>query len=303
MMTPTMRRALALIARGRPRVTLRNFLAGLSVWVVTAMFAVSAWALPNQVKVTDVTLSAPKEGTARIVVRTSVKPTYTARVTDGGKRILLDISDAVTAGAPPAIVEGNNVVAGVMTQTFPEAKATRVLIQLSKNAQYSVIAREDGLTIDLSAAEKTGPMAAPLVVSQPAPAAVPVDSDDVLVKDVRYSHQSDRERVIIETDREATHVAEATKKGVRIEIKGARLPKSLAVASRAPTAARRARPRPQGRRHPQRAAPRSRDVGGQRRHRRQRVGQRDDPYAQRAVGSGARVVLQAKGLGMVRRAT
>jgi type IV pilus assembly protein PilQ len=227
MMTPTMRRALALIARGRPRVTLRNFLAGLSVWVVTAMFAVSAWALPNQVKVTDVTLSAPKEGTARIVVRTSVKPTYTARVTDGGKRILLDISDAVTAGAPPAIVEGNNVVAGVMTQTFPEAKATRVLIQLSKNAQYSVIAREDGLTIDLSAAEKTGPMAAPLVVSQPAPAAVPVDSDDVLVKDVRYSHQSDRERVIIETDREATHVAEATKKGVRIEIKGARLPKSL----------------------------------------------------------------------------
>ncbi|NUP06640.1 MAG: type IV pilus secretin PilQ [Polyangiaceae bacterium] len=194
---------------------------------MTAFFAVTAVALPNQVKVTDVTLSAPKDASARLVVRTSAKPTYTARVTDGGQRILLDISDAVTAGAPPAIVEGNKVVSGVMTQTFPEAKATRILIQLVKQAQYSITTSDDGLTVDLTLADKTGPAPDRAVVTPSAPTQAVVADDAAVVKDVRFSHQSDRDQVVIETDREVKHVSDGTKKTVRIALSGARLPKSL----------------------------------------------------------------------------
>lgn len=226
-MSPTQRRTFASEARGRPRVNYRIFLAGLSVWVMTAFFAVTAVALPNQVKVTDVTLSAPKEGTARIIVRTSSRPTYTARVADGGQRILLDISDAILSGAPPAIVEGNKVVAGVMTQSFVDPKATRVLIQLVKGAQYSVKASNEGLTVELALADKTGPMADRAVAPPAEPSQVVIPSDAVVVKDIRFAHQNDRDRIIIETDRDVKHVADGTKKSLRIELSGARLPKSL----------------------------------------------------------------------------
>ncbi len=228
MMTPTMRRADATRAFGRRRAKLRIFLAGLSVWALTALFAVSAVALPNQVKVSRVTLSAPKEGTARIVVRTSARPTYTARVTDGGRRILLDISDAVVDGAPPAIVEGNAVVAGVMTQAFDDPKTTRLLIQLAKNAQYAIHSADDGLTIDLTAAEKTGAVSErPATDAKAAAPSAPADSDAVDIKDVRFAHQGDRDQIVIELDRETKHVETATKKSVRIELSNAKLPKSL----------------------------------------------------------------------------
>jgi len=195
--------------------------------MLTAFFAVTAVALPNQVKVTDVTLSAPKEGTARIVVRTSAKPTYSARVTDGGQRILLDISEAVVAGAPAAIVEGNAVVAGVMTQTFDDPKATRLLIRLAKSAEYRITSTDEGITVELTAAAKTAAVSERPAAPKVAAPAAPVDTDAVVVKDVRFSHQGDRDRVIIESDRELKQTATATKKSVRIEISGARLPKSL----------------------------------------------------------------------------
>jgi len=225
MKSPTMRIDRVWTAR-KPRARLRIFLAGFGVWVLTAFFAVSAVALPTTVKVTDVTLSAPKEGAARVVVRTSARPTYTARVTEGGKRILLDVNDAVIAGAPAAIVEGNKIVAGVMTQTFADPKATRVLIQLTGSAQYSVKSGDDGLTIDLVAADKTGPMPERPVLPV-APEAQPGSSDAIVVKDVRYSHQGDRDKVVIETDREVKHSAHATRTSLFIELSGTRIPKSL----------------------------------------------------------------------------
>ncbi len=193
---------------------------------MTAFLAVSASAQPSVVKVTDVTLSAPKQGAARVVVRTSARPTYTARIADGGKRILLDLSGATVSGAPSAIVEGNDVVAGVMTQSFKDSGATRILVQLAKNAAYSVSATDNEIVLELVQADKTGPMAAVRKETKKATEERPA-SDAATIKDVRYSHVSDHDKVIIEGAAGAKFTERRTKTSIRIEITGASLPKSL----------------------------------------------------------------------------
>ncbi|MFO0550280.1 MAG: type IV pilus secretin PilQ [Polyangiaceae bacterium] len=200
---------------------------GLTLWALTAAFAVSAHAEPaTLLKVTDVTLSAPSEGAARVVVRANARPTYSARITDQGTRILLDISDAVVGDAPAAIVEGNRVVSGVMTQSFKDPTTTRVLIQLAHQAQYSVRSTDDGLIIDLVEAEKTAAAPAGQVSQAPTPAAVE-DTDAVEVKDVRFSHSGDRDRIVIDLDRDAKYVERSAKGTLKVELPSARLPKSL----------------------------------------------------------------------------
>jgi type IV pilus assembly protein PilQ len=225
MKSPTRPRALAARA-GESRARLKFFFGGLSVWLLTALLSVTAYAEPRSIKVTAVTLSAPTEGSARIVVTTSGRPTFSARVADGGKRILIDVTDAVVSGAPAAIVEGNRVVSGVMSQTFKNPTVTRVLVQLAKPAQYAVRVTDEGLTVELVEAEKTGPLVEAKLPVKPA-AAVPATSDNPLVKDVRYSHAGDRDRIVIDLDRDAKHTATAGRTTVTVEIAGARLPKSL----------------------------------------------------------------------------
>src|ERR1700712_1520582 len=95
------------IKLGRP---LSAAAAGLSAMILAATFAGSADALPTALKVTNVTLEAPKRGAAEIHVKTGQKPSFTARIADGGNRILVDLSGASLDGAPPAIIEGNDVV-------------------------------------------------------------------------------------------------------------------------------------------------------------------------------------------------
>ncbi len=207
------------------RARLKFFLSGFIVWILTAMFSVSAWGQSRSLKVTDVALSQPSEGAARIVVTTSSRPTFSARVADGGTRLLVDISEATVAGAPAAIVEGNRVVAGVMTQTFKNPSLTRVLVQLKKQARYAIVINDSGLTIDLVEGEKTGPLEkAPL---PKAAAVLTAKADGASVKDVRYAHQADGDRVVIDLDRDSKHTATATKTNVIVEIAGAHLPKAL----------------------------------------------------------------------------
>jgi type IV pilus assembly protein PilQ len=196
------------------------------VWILTVFVAVSASAQPGAVRVTDVALSSAKAGSAQVVVRTSARPTYTARIADGGKRIIIDLSGASVAGAPAAIVEGNDVVAGVMTQAYKESSTTRILVQLAKNASYSISATDTGLVLDLAQAEKTAPAAAvrkePTKAVETRPA-----KDSASIRDVRYGFASDRDRIVIDGAADAKFTESRTKSGLRIEIQGARLPKSL----------------------------------------------------------------------------
>ncbi len=194
------------------------------MWVLSTFLSLPAFAQQATLKVTDIALSAPKAGAARIVIKTSGTSTYTARVAEGGKRIILDLPESVVSGAPSAIVEGNAVVSGVMTQSFSDPAVTRVLIQLAHNASYSIRREEDGLVVELLSADKTGPLA-----NEVKPSAEPAKAESkgaASIRDVRYSFASERDRVVIEIDKDAKFVESSSKGKLRIQV-DARLPKSL----------------------------------------------------------------------------
>lgn len=194
------------------------------MWVLSTFLSLPAFAQQATLKVTDIALSAPKVGAARIVIKTSGTSTYTARVAEGGKRIILDLPESVVSGAPSAIVEGNAVVSGVMTQSFADPAVTRVLIQLAHNASYSIRRDDDGLVVELVSADKTGPLANE--VKAPAEVAKEESKGAASIRDVRYSFASDRDRVVIEIDKDAKF-SESSNKGKLCILLDARMPKSL----------------------------------------------------------------------------
>ncbi|WP_437996515.1 type IV pilus secretin PilQ [Sorangium sp. So ce185] len=179
------------------------------------------------IRVSDVRLTAPSEDRAEIVVATSGAPRFSARVADGGKRILVDLEGAEAAGAPGAITDGNAIVAGVMTQGFGAAaqRTTRVLVQLARPAAYRIRAEQGALVIELAAADATAPMAARAPASREAAAPA---REPATITDVRFEHQATVDRVIIELSSIPSYRESTGRAGRRvIELSGARLPDAL----------------------------------------------------------------------------
>ncbi|WP_437935196.1 type IV pilus secretin PilQ [Sorangium sp. So ce341] len=179
------------------------------------------------IRVSDVRLTAPSEDRAEIVVATSGAPRFSARVADGGKRILVDLEGADAAGAPGAITDGNAIVAGVMTQGFGAAaqRTTRVLVQLARPAAYRIRAEQGALVIELAAADATAPMTARAPASREAAAPA---REPATITDVRFEHQATVDRVIIELSSIPSYRESTGKAGRRvIELSGARLPDAL----------------------------------------------------------------------------
>ncbi|WP_437644719.1 type IV pilus secretin PilQ [Sorangium sp. So ce362] len=180
------------------------------------------------IQVSDVRLTAPSEGRAEIVVATSGVPRFSARVADGGKRLLVDLEGAESsAGAPGAITDGNAIVAGVMTQGFGKAaqRTTRVLVQLARPAAYRIRAEQGALVIELAAADATAPMAARAPAS---PEAAAPAREPATITDVRFEHQATLDRVIIELSSIPSYRESTGRAGRRvIELSGVRLPDAL----------------------------------------------------------------------------
>ncbi|WP_437950785.1 type IV pilus secretin PilQ [Sorangium sp. So ce296] len=179
------------------------------------------------IRVSDVRLTAPSEDRAEIVVATSGAPRFSARVADGGKRILVDLEGAEAAGAPGAITDGNAIVAGVMTQGFGAAaqRTTRVLVQLARPAAYRIRAEQGALVMELAAADATAPMAARAPASREAAAPA---REPATITDVRFEHQATVDRVIIELSSIPSYRESTGRAGRRvIELSGARLPDAL----------------------------------------------------------------------------
>ena len=57
-----------------------------------------------------------RPGAARIEIVGTGPANYNVRVADGGRRLLIDLTDSDVAGAPAAITSGAGVVGGVLTQ-------------------------------------------------------------------------------------------------------------------------------------------------------------------------------------------
>jgi len=218
------------------------------ILLVTAFFVAGPAHAGALVHVRKVTLGTPATGSAEVIVTTSEAPKFSARVTNAGTRLLVDITDADVAGAEAAIVKGNEVVAGVMTQAYEVdgQRIARVLVTLAKPAEYTIVTEGAGLKISLVAAAVTRPKdvprgAAPVVkpatVSTPAaasttaaasPTAAASSSGAAKISDVRFEHQKGKDRVAIDLGGSPTYAelpAEAGKSS--LEIAGATLPDAM----------------------------------------------------------------------------
>ena len=178
--------------------------------------------------VRKVTLAAPAPGAAEIAVSTSAAPKFSARVTNGGTRLLVDITDADVMGADAAIVKGNEVVAGVMTQGYEVdgQRIARVLVQLAKPAEYEIRAEPTGLVIALTAAVATKPKDVPRGAK--AAATTITTTTAPKISDVRFSHEKGKDKVAIDLGGSPSF-AELPAAGGKssIEISGVSLPDAL----------------------------------------------------------------------------
>ncbi len=200
--------------------------------VMAASVSSNVGAKPGVCRVTTVKLLQLPDGGSEVVVRTDRKPTYSARVAQGGKRLIVDLRHATVAGAEPAITDPQGVVGGVMTQTFMSqgVRTTRVLVQLLRSARYRVKAKGDGLRIVLHESEKTGPVSSKTRSKDSAgggPAAGPA-AKGVSVRNVSFDHSGQIDRVIVQLSASTSHTEHAASPTRSIlTLAGAALPKAL----------------------------------------------------------------------------
>jgi type IV pilus assembly protein PilQ len=187
-------------------------------------------AAADPLHVKDVRLSAPAAGTAEVLVAATGTPQFSARVDNGGARLVVDLEGADVQGAPGAITKGNALVGGVMTQGYQPvagAHTTRVLIQLAHAAEYRITPEPGGLRISLVSAEKTGPMTGrnlPLPVPAAPGSGRPGGAG---ISDIRFDHQTGVDRVIIDVTGNAEY-SESIEGGRSVlELRNVTLPDAL----------------------------------------------------------------------------
>ncbi len=222
------RRAAGAHGRSDRRRLFGGALAG--VLLALASFAAPASAAPASVHVSDVTIASSSDDAAVVSVATSAEPKFSARVTDGGTRLVVDLSDADLAGAPAALTKGNKLVASVMTQAFQGGGegVTRVIVTFARQVAYRVRADKGGLSIDLASSDKTQPMGA---ARAPAGSSGRVESatqaEGASVANVRFEHKGGVDRVIV--DLSAVPKWSESHAGGRstLELSGVKLPPGL----------------------------------------------------------------------------
>ncbi len=132
-------------------------LAGATVASAVLLCAVSADAeVPvNHVRDVRVRADAGSADGAEIEIVGSSAPSYNVRVADGGRRILIDLSDADVAGAPAALTTSVGVVGGILTQAYPTSTGsmTRLTVSLQRDSTYRLV--PDGTTLRVLLAPRT----------------------------------------------------------------------------------------------------------------------------------------------------
>ncbi len=176
------------------------------------------------VEVREVKLSAPSETTARVFFSTTAEPRFVARVADGGKRLVIEMSGAELKGTP-GVGRGNTIVSRVSSQTLTQddVKIAQFSVELARTAEYRISTGPTGLVLDLSAADITKP-----IVTLVPDAVAAGQTATVAVTNVKFDHQPGKDRVIIELDADAkfSHATTPTGQTV-IELQGVLLPDSL----------------------------------------------------------------------------
>lgn len=163
--------------------------------------------------------------TARVVVAFDTEPTFSARLSGAGRRLVVDIPNADVKGAPAAITHRQGVVGGVMTQAFGKGsdKVVRVLVTLVEEARYSVRVEGKRLVLEF-APGKAGVLDTPRAAAK-APQA---GSELAKIRDVKFRHTSLQDEVVIRVSGDVEFSQQTTKDGRgSLVIKGAKLPEGL----------------------------------------------------------------------------
>jgi type IV pilus assembly protein PilQ len=144
----------------------------------------------------DLVLKTPKDGTTEMTVSFSAPPTFSARLEQAGRRLVIDVQNSQTNNIPSAKLEKVGVVGSVLTQVFdtPSGKTTRFIVALSQDAKYSVAAEGNLLKVRLVAG-KSGVLARG---DLPAQAASVAAKEAAQITDVRFEHDRYQDRVVVE---------------------------------------------------------------------------------------------------------
>ena len=189
----------------------------------------SAEAAENPKVATDIRVNPGESGGAQVVVSFSAQPTYTARLDQNGRRLIVDVPGADIKGAPAAITRRTGVVGGVMAQAFKngEAKTTRVLVTLLEDAKYSV--KVDGTRLLISLVPgKSGVIDEPRAKRIQAPSEEPARDETVRVSDIRFEHTKLEDKVLVDLGNGAKYRQSGGTAGrSTLIIEGALLPEAL----------------------------------------------------------------------------
>jgi type IV pilus assembly protein PilQ len=192
--------------------------------VVSAAPAASARDALNHVRTVSIHQTGQKTA---VVVEASAPPRFNAQLAAGGKRIIVDISNADVVGTIPAVTDTSGVVGGVVVQPYstPAGKTTRLFIQLRQKAAYRIRAEGNRLVVALEPNEET--VAAPLGLRGPthtraAPAAAPEGSASV--GKVRFQHAERSDSIVLHVSGQPKYSQYSPRTGVsRLVIRDAQL--------------------------------------------------------------------------------
>ncbi len=204
----------------------RAFMARM-VGVALILSASFAWAEGSPNHVRDVKVHESSGGATEIEVLGTTAPVFNVKVADGGKRLIIDLSNADVAGAPEALTKSVGVVGGIQTQAFKTdaGNMTRLSVNLSKLSTYRVRADGTSLKIALSPSENGAPTAEPVKVDSPT-------TEAKSLTDVKFERianaKSGPDRVVISMTGIPPYTMTTTQSGkVRLEMKKVQLPESL----------------------------------------------------------------------------
>ena len=193
--------------------------------------ATLSWAdgTPNHVRDVKIRQADASTGATEIEVVGTTAPVFNVRVEGGGKRLLVDISNADVAGVKDAITAQVGVVGGVLTQAFKtdQGMMTRLSVSLVRQATYRVRAEGTSLKVTLTPAATT---AAVTAADVKAGALTETAAAAVELSDVRFEKgKAGADRVLITTTGVPAYSLGTTPGGrVRLELKKTQLPKALA---------------------------------------------------------------------------
>jgi type IV pilus assembly protein PilQ len=221
----------ALLGRGMTALSAAS--AASAVVVLRVAPAVAAEPATNHVR--DVRLRADDAvpGAVEIAILGTGAPAYSVRVADGGRRLLVDLSDSDVVGAPAAITTAIGVVGGILTQSYPTntGEMTRLTVTLQREATYRIV--PEGTTLRLMLT----PSGTAVPVPDAARAAAPPTST-ATVRDIRFERASANstsclgngcDRVVIDLGSiPAYSLAPSSPGRLRLELRSTALPDSLA---------------------------------------------------------------------------